>query len=237
MTHLELTDFRSYGRFDIHPDAQLTILVGPNAAGKTNVIEALDLLTAAESFRHPSWGDVVRWGAAEARLALSAEGDGRSLEIMMHATKQGRRTYEVNGKNRRRISEVAGILPCVVFTPDDLRLVKDAADRRRTAVDGVGDQLSPAYRQRRVEYESILRHRNTLLREQHRDDAMLEVWTTRLAEAGWLSADTGDDCSSGCRRRCQRSITHCREEGRSSPATAPSWEDADTATMDAREGP
>lgn len=236
MTHLELTDFRSYGRFDIHPDAQLTILVGPNAAGKTNVIEALDLLTAAESFRHPSWGDVVRWGAAEARLALSAEGDGRSLEIMMHATKQGRRTYEVNGKNRRRISEVAGILPCVVFTPDDLRLVKDSADRRRTAVDGMGDQLSPAYRSVRIEYERILRHRNTLLREQHQDDAMLEVWTTRLAEAGLAF--------SGHRRRLSERLSakmsdvyHTLSGGGSLESRyRPSWEDADTATMDAREG-
>jgi DNA replication and repair protein RecF len=184
VTRLELSNFRSYGRLEIHPDPRLTILVGPNATGKTNIIEALDLLTAAESFRHPSWGDVVKWGASEARVTMSAEGDGRSLGITMHATAQGRRSYQVNGKTRRRISEVAGIVPCVVFTPDDLRMVKDSAEKRRSAVDGMGDQLSPAYRKARMEYDRILRHRNSLLREQHHDNQMLEVWTTRLLESG-----------------------------------------------------
>jgi DNA replication and repair protein RecF len=182
--HLELTDFRSYGRFRVEPDPKLTILVGANAAGKTNIIEALDLLTAAESFRHPSWGDVVRWGTREARATLSAEGEGRLLEVTMHATAQGRRTYQVNGKTRRRISEVAGILPSVVFTPDDLRVVKDSADKRRAAVDGMGDQLSPAYRSARIEYERILRHRNAILREQPLDREMMDVWTARLADSG-----------------------------------------------------
>lgn len=184
VTQIELTDFRSYERFKISPGAELTILVGPNAAGKTNIIEGIELLTAAESFRHPAWGDVVRWGADESRLELQATGDGRVLDIVMRASSSGRRLYEVNGKVRRRVSEVAGIVPCVVFTPDDLRLVKDSADRRRSAVDGVGDQLSPAYRSARVEYEKILKHRNSLLREECRDEEMLELWTSRLVTSG-----------------------------------------------------
>ena len=184
ITHLELADFRSYQRFELEPDGELTILVGPNAAGKTNIIEAIQLLTAAESFRRPSWGDVVRWGADEARLELRAMGDGRVLDTVMNATSAGRRSYEVNGKFRRRVSEVAGIVPCVVFTPDDLRIVKDSADRRRSAVDGVGDQLSPAYRSARVEYERILKHRNSLLRDESRDEEMLELWTGRLVDSG-----------------------------------------------------
>jgi DNA replication and repair protein RecF len=184
ITRLELTDFRSYQRFHLNPDGELTILVGPNAAGKTNVIEAIELLTAAESFRRPSWSEVISWGADEARLALRAEGDGRVLDVVMHATSSGKRTYLVNGKTRRRVSEVAGIIPCVVFTPDDLRLVKDSAERRRVAVDGVGDQLSPAYRTARVGFERILKHRNSLLREERRDEAMLELWTNQLVDSG-----------------------------------------------------
>ena len=184
ITHLELIDFRSYERFTIEPDRELTILVGPNAAGKTNVIEAIELLTAAESFRRPGWGDVVRWGADEARLELRAAGDGRVLDTIMRAGLTGKRSYEVNGKIRRRVSEVAGIVPCVVFTPDDLRIVKDSADRRRSAVDGVGDQLSPAYRSARIEYERILKHRNSLLRDEARENEMLELWTSRLIDSG-----------------------------------------------------
>jgi len=181
---LVLADFRSYERFVLEPDQQLTILVGPNAAGKTNIVEAIQLLTAAESFRRPSWGDVIRWNADEARLEMKAEGEGRVLDVVMIASAAGKRTYQVNGKTRRRISEVAGIVPCVVFTPDDLRIVKDAAEKRRAAIDSVGDQLSPAYRASRVEYERILKHRNSLLRDDLRDEEMLALWTSRLVGSG-----------------------------------------------------
>jgi DNA replication and repair protein RecF len=184
ITRLQLSDFRSYSSFELCPDQKLTILVGPNAAGKTNIVEAIELVTAAESFRKPSWGDVVRWGTDEARLEMQAEGDGRVLNIVMHATPAGRRSYQVNGKIRRRLSEVAGILPCVVFTPDDLRMVKESAERRRSAVDGVGDQLSPAYRSARLNYERILKHRNSLLREESADPSMIDVWTRQLVESG-----------------------------------------------------
>lgn len=184
ITHIEFADFRSYGRFELDPNGRLTILVGPNATGKTNIIEGIQLLTAAESFRRPSWGEVVRWGADEAKLELKAQGEGRLLDIEMYANASGKRSYRVNGKTRRRVSEVAGIVPCVVFTPDDLRIVKDAAERRRAAVDGVGDQLSPTYRAARVEFEKILRQRNSLLRDEARDEEMLAVWTSRLIESG-----------------------------------------------------
>lgn len=184
VTRLAFTDFRCYQRFELEPSATLTVLVGPNATGKTNVIEGIELLTAAESFRKPAWGDVVRWGADEARLEMKAEGSGRALDTVMYASCSGKRTYKVNGKTRRRVSEVAGIIPCVVFTPDDLRIVKDAAERRRAAVDGVGDQLSPAYRGARVEFERILKHRNSLLRDEARDEGVLSAWTSRLIEAG-----------------------------------------------------
>jgi DNA replication and repair protein RecF len=136
------------------------------------------------SFRRPLWAETIRWGAEEARLEMTASGDGRSLDVEMSVTSEGRRIYQVNGKPKRTISEVAGILPCVVFTPDDLRMVKDAAEKRRAAVDGVGDQLSAAYRSSRAEYERILRQRNRLLKEDHRDAGLLRLWTDRLVESG-----------------------------------------------------
>lgn len=184
VTSLELRDFRNYEELRMNPDPGLTLLVGPNATGKTNVIEAIQLLTAAVSFRRPLWGETVRWGADEARLKMIAHGDGRSLEVEMSVTSEGRRSYQVNGKSKRTLSEVAGILPCVVFTPDDLRMVKDAAEKRRAAVDGVGDQLSAAYRSSRAEYERVLRQRNRLLKEDRQDEGLLRLWSDRLVESG-----------------------------------------------------
>ncbi len=184
VTRLSLRDFRSYTEVEIEPDPTLTVLVGPNAAGKTNVVEALQLVTAGDSFRKPQWSELVRWGASEASVSLRAEGQGRVLETSLVVGQAGRRVYRVNGKVRRRVSEVAGIIPCVVFTPDDLRMVKDSADRRRGAIDSVGDQLSPAYLSVRMAYERIVRQRNALLKEPSPDSDVLTALTERLAVEG-----------------------------------------------------
>ena len=179
-----LRGFRNYGSFVLEPDEHLTILVGPNAAGKTNVVEAVQLVTAGDSFRRPQWADLVKWGEVEGSVLLHAEGEGRVLETLMTISASGRRAYRVNGKVRRRMAEVAGIIPCVVFTPDDLRLVKDSADRRRAAIDGVGDQLSPAYMGVRLEYERIVRQRNAQLKDDQADGHVLAALTGRLVSEG-----------------------------------------------------
>lgn len=184
ITRLVLRDFRSYKHLEIEPDPKLTILVGPNAAGKTNIVEALQLVTAGDSFRRPQWSELVRWGTREARVELTAQGEGRVLETVLTVGDAGRRVYRVNGKARRRISEVAGIIPCVSFTPDDLRMVKDSADKRRSAIDGVGDQLSPAYLTVRMEYERIVRQRNAALKETQRNQDVLDALTERLVIKG-----------------------------------------------------
>lgn len=181
---ITVQNFRSYEKFSLVLDPCLTILVGPNASGKTNLIEAIELLTKATSFRTSSWSDTLREGSESgARLELVASGGSRSLDVELDITPGSRRVYKVNGKVRRAINQVAGVLPCVVFTPDDLRLVKDSADRRRAALDGLGSQLSPTYSRLRTDYEKVLRQRNTVLREEG-SQSDLDLWTDRLIEVG-----------------------------------------------------
>lgn len=180
---VEVVEFRNYARFRLEPDPQLTVVVGPNATGKTNLIEAIQLLTEADSFRKPSWGDLIREGSTSAKASLSASGDSRNLTISLEVNQSGRRTYRVNGKHRKVLSQVAGILPCVVFTPDDLRLVKDSAERRRGTLDSLGIQLSPSYAQLRLEYERVVRQRNAVLREGGRTQE-LSPWTEQLIDFG-----------------------------------------------------
>ena len=181
---LQLARFRSYERLALEPHACLTVIVGPNAAGKTNIIEALQLLTAAESFKKPQWTEVVRWGEEQARLSLEARGDDRCLLIDLTVSAGGRREYRVNGKPRRRLSDVIGVLPSVVFTPDDLRIVKDSAERRRSTLDSLGVQLSPSYLRIKTEYERIVRQRNAALRESEVDEHQLGVLDEQLIAVG-----------------------------------------------------
>jgi DNA replication and repair protein RecF len=184
ITRLKLYDFRSYKSLELDLGERISIIAGPNAVGKTNIVEALQLLTAASSFRNPQWAECVRWGSSKALLRLEAEGLSRRLETSLSIQASGQRSYAVNGNPKRKISQVVGLLPCVVFTPDDLRLVKDSAERRRSAVDSAGDQLSQAYLSLRGEYERILRQRNAALKMVTPDEDVLEALTERLVERG-----------------------------------------------------
>lgn len=183
ITRIELDDFRNYSSFVLEPARGLTVLVGPNAVGKTNVVEAIQLVTAARSFRRPDLAELVRWGADSARVSLRAEEGARLLEIEMRADLEGRRSYIVNGTPKKRHSAVAGLLPSVVFTPDDLGMVKGPSDKRRSAVDDLGEQLSATYGSLRRDYSKAVRQRNALLKEGTSGEAM-SAWTDQVVSLG-----------------------------------------------------
>jgi DNA replication and repair protein RecF len=183
ITRLELADFRNYERLTLEPSPALTIIVGPNAVGKTNIIEAVQLVTSARSFRRPDPCELVRWGASEARVSMRAEDGPRLLEIQLDVDDQGHRAYLVNGQPRRRHSEVAGLLPSVVFTPDDLGMVKGPAERRRASIDDLGEQLSSTYGALRRDYGRAVRQRNTLLKEGVSGEPAA-VWDEQVAALG-----------------------------------------------------
>lgn len=183
-TRLRVSDFRSYETYEVELDPELTVIVGPNAVGKTNLIEAVQLLTATESFRRPQWTDTVRWGAQSAHLEIEAAGGTRHLLIELDIVAEGRREYRVNGKVRRRLSDVSGVLPSVVFTPDDLRMVKDSAQRRRETLDSLGSQLSPSYASLKKDYEKVVRQRNALLKDEALRGELATSFNEALLERG-----------------------------------------------------
>jgi DNA replication and repair protein RecF len=183
ITRLELRDFRNYTHLDLEPHPRLTVLVGPNAAGKTNIIEALRLLTTGASFRRPRWQDMVRWGTTGGIAQVHAEEGERRLDVGVRITEDGDHSFTVNDQERRGPGDIEGRLPSVVFTPDDLDLVKGPAERRRVAADDVGAQLSPAYAKLRRDYGRVVRQRNTLLKEGVTGPAS-DVWDEQAVTLG-----------------------------------------------------
>ncbi|GAB4286106.1 MAG: DNA replication/repair protein RecF [Coriobacteriia bacterium] len=165
ITRIELTHYRNYLKWSTHPDPALTILVGPNAAGKTNVIEAVQLLTAGRSFRSPRWSDLVQWGHESGSAAIELERDESVARIEMTVTAEGNRSYAINGKTTRRVADATRVLPCVTFTPDDLSLSKGPSENRRVAIDDLGEQLSRTFGSLRRDYMKAVRQRNRALRD------------------------------------------------------------------------
>lgn len=164
ITSLRLADFRSYHRFELADLGDLTIFVGPNAVGKSNILEAIQLTTAFSSFRAATTRQLIRWGCDQARVATHMEDEARDIQVEL-ALREGSRRYFFNGKPTRSAA-LRDNLPAVTFTPDDLMLVKGSPGIRRNALDSLGMQLSPSYRSVKRDYDKILQQRNTLLKQQ-----------------------------------------------------------------------
>ena len=161
---IRLHDFRSYADACISDLSSLVVLAGPNAAGKTNFIEAVQLLTALDSFRSPKTDQLSRWDAGQASIAAVLRDGERKVDVALHLDARGRH-FKLNGKQRPR-QELQGTLPAVVFSPDDLQLVKGSPELRRNAIDALGIQVSRNYLSVKRDYEKILRQKNRLLKDE-----------------------------------------------------------------------
>lgn len=184
ITRLSLQAFRNYKELSLEPGKGLTVFVGPNATGKTNLVEAIDLLSTGRSFRNPKWPELVRWGDQAAQLEMSLENEYGTHNVRLVIDRSGSRSWSRDGIKKYRVSDVVGLLPSVVFTPDDLSLAKGPAERRRTAIDDLGEQLSKTYGSIRRDYARVVRQRNLLLRDVSADSTALCVWNEQFVRLG-----------------------------------------------------
>ncbi len=181
-TALTVQNYRSFAEYELVLHPGITILVGPNAAGKTNLVESLQLLTAGQSFRRPTPRDLVREGCEAGGIRLALAGEGRRLEMGCDFA-QGRRSFLRNGK-KTASAGVRGVLPSVLFCPDHLDMVKRSASVRRAALDDFGTQLNEQYARLVATYERIVEQRNSLLKERPLDRALLAAWDESLVASG-----------------------------------------------------
>jgi DNA replication and repair protein RecF len=161
------------------------IIIGENAAGKTNIIEALQLVSRMDSFRNPKWQNVVTSQEQNAAIEASFIQNNRNLDIKM-VIEEGKRSYFLNDKKRNK-NEIKGLIPAVIFIPDDLNLIKDSSDARRKLVDELGEQLSQTYTKIVTDYQKIVKQRNNILRDQREQQTcslLLESWDESLLKVG-----------------------------------------------------
>ncbi|WP_350454581.1 DNA replication/repair protein RecF [Slackia heliotrinireducens] len=159
----QLRDFRNYETFRLDGIGPLTIFIGPNGIGKTNVLESIQLLTATPSFRHAHTQELIRWDAENSLLKAHMVSDVRDLEIGLAIGPTGK-TYSINGKKHSG-QDVQTTLPSVVFSPDDMLLLKGSQSYRRDELDAVGCQLSKNHRILKRDYLKLMKHKNALLKD------------------------------------------------------------------------
>lgn len=184
---VELFQFRNYQALQLELTRTLNIFVGENAQGKTNLLEAIYLLALGRSYRTNSDEDLIGWQAPFARVRGETEREAGGTRIEIVLKRQGAKEIKVGGESLRRHSDLLGRLNAVVFSPDDLQLVKGSPGLRRRFLNLEIAQVSPAYRHHFTRYQRVLRQRNNLLRAVSGGyvgrDALLE-WDEQLIEDG-----------------------------------------------------
>ena len=179
---LELRDWRNFEQRDIAFSPGMTVLHGPNAVGKTNTVEALQLLTAGASFRKPRPVQLVREGCESAKATVHLRGDGRVVDVSC-LVEGSRRKFRRNGKPCQS-ADVPESLMSVLFNPDDLAFVKRGASQRRDELDAFGRQANRGFAKVLAAYQRAVEQRNRLLKEEQPNLALLDAWDASVALGG-----------------------------------------------------
>ncbi|MFO6452251.1 MULTISPECIES: DNA replication/repair protein RecF [unclassified Aeromicrobium] len=188
VTRLELTDFRSYGSVAIELAAGPVAFIGANGQGKTNLVEAIDYLATLDSHRVSSDTPLVRAGADRAIVRAQLQREDRSALLELEITPGKSNRARVNGNPLPRVRDLVGIARTVLFSPEDLALVKgDPSDRRRF-LDHLIVMRTPRLAGAKADYDRVLKQRNTLLKTAGRrsniEISTLDIWDENLARVG-----------------------------------------------------
>lgn len=184
---INLSNFRNYKELNIEFSPNVNIIIGDNAQGKTNLIEAIYVAGFGRSFRTTKDTELIYMGSDTARCKIDAVKHDRSFSIEFRLKKDKKKEIKINGSSLTKISELIGFFNIVIFSPEDLKLIKETPVERRKFIDRELSHISPAYCGKLIEYHKILNQRNNLLRQISFKDSLrstLFIWDDKLAHIG-----------------------------------------------------
>ena len=202
LTALELTDFRSYPRLQLPVQPGITVMVGKNGQGKTNIVEALWYLATLSSHRVPHDAALVRRGESTAIIRASFLRAGRPLQVDLEITPGKSNRARLQGRNVSRLRDLLGEVRAVLFAPEDLGLVKADPEGRRRFLDELLFVIAPRFASIKADYDRVLKQRSNLLKQMRSmrrggagksvggldpaesASSTLEVWDQQLARYG-----------------------------------------------------
>lgn len=180
LKRLVLRNFRNLQETDISPAENLNLVIGLNAAGKTNLCESIYYAARGGLLKGERQRDLIQWNQPHASLDLYVQGD--HVRIFLNGSAQSK-VIEYN-KQKVRQHELRSVLRVLVFTPDELQTIKGSPDQRRSFIDRGASDLSLEYRLQLAEYDQILKRKNLLLRAEPVDQEQLAVYNEELSRRG-----------------------------------------------------
>ncbi len=180
---IKIKNFRNYESEQINLEKNINIFYGLNAQGKTNIIESIFLCSLGKSFRTKKDKEMIKLNEQNALVEVEYEKSDRDGKIKIEIG--NKKNIYLNGIKIKKLSELLGNLNIVIFTPDDINILKGGPQNRRRFLDIMISQLRPNYMHILNLYIKTMEQRNNYLRqikEEHKDENLLEIWDEKLAE-------------------------------------------------------
>ena len=186
---VDLQNYRNYEFLNMTFDNKINIIYGDNAQGKTNILESLYVCATSKSHRGSKDKDIIRFGNDEAHIKVMVKKHGMNYRLDMHLKKNKTKGIAVNGIPIRRAVELFGIINIIIFSPEDMNIIKNGPSERRRFMDMELSQLDKIYLSNLVNYNKVVVQRNKLLKQlQFSSDSglvdMLDVWDMQLVRYG-----------------------------------------------------
>jgi len=185
LDHVSLQNFRNVFSSQVEFSPKSNALVGQNAQGKTNLVEAIYLMACGKSFRVPRYREMIAHGKEEAVVTVEVSGEGLPFELKMVLNRKEGKAIFKNGIRLQKLSEFLGLFQVVLFCPEHLGLIKDGPGKRRSFIDSAICQLRPYYASLLNECNQLDAQRSALLKQSQKKSLpreLFSVWEERLSE-------------------------------------------------------
>jgi DNA replication and repair protein RecF len=182
---LQLLNFRNYDELGIELTSGVNIFIGDNAQGKTNILESIYYCSLAKSHRTSKDKELINWNHDEAYVKAYIAKDRLDKNIEIKIFKDGKKGIRINSIKINKIQELMGVFNVVLFSPEDLKIVKEAPSHRRKFLDIELCKLNSKYYYCLVQYNKALNERNSLLKKWNENiESMIEVYNSQLSKFG-----------------------------------------------------
>lgn len=181
---IELKNFRNYDDLNLSFNKNINLILGNNAQGKTNLLEGIYLTAFGRSFRTNKDLELIKFEKDISKVKVQSIKDDEELDLEIIFRKDLKKSAKLNGVKLNKASEILDNIYIVIFSPEDLKIVKDEPEKRRRFVDIELCKLKPLYYSNLSNYKKILIQRNAYLKERDIDTEYLDVWDTQLAKYG-----------------------------------------------------
>ena len=183
---LKLKNFRNYKDLTIDFDERVNLITGQNAQGKTNLIESLYLSSMGRSFRTSHDSEMIRFGEESAYVKVNAQREYVDTKVEILLKNGVGKAIRKDGCSVRKTADLLDNIVIVIFSPEDLKIVKDEPEKRRRFIDRELSQIKPAYYDAYMHYRRALMERNSYLKNDKIEESMLDIWDEGLIKYGAL---------------------------------------------------